>query len=380
MRISPTQVFQFLTQRGWQEKSLAKFPLLSTYTHPLFEDRQLFIPKDESASDYDDALDILISKLSRIEGREHYEIKRQLEKKDQGETSDLQDRLALRIVKSLSDEESIPLSMANTVISESQTLLMVGSCTAENPQRHYRRIDNKISNDIYSRSVFNHTQRGSFIMSISCPILAQGEQLGFGLDFDKSTKSRQAFLSIYRGMEHLVRAVSEDKVSQFSDEILKSNSPVVSSNFCEALASIISRHSSEGMSVAFSWSPYIALPRDLERPLHFFPSMADDIYRIAETLRPEEESLDDSFIGTVEALRGDVTSTGERAGNVEFLLFLKDGSTIRANAFLDIEQYRIADRAHIGGAKYIAIAGKLNPHPRVWVFESVRSFAEYVIE
>jgi hypothetical protein len=380
MRISPAQISQFLAQRGWEETTLAKFPLLSTYTHPLFGDRQLFIPKNESASDYDDALDFLISKLALIERQEHYEIKRQLEKTDQGNTSNLQDRLALRIVKSLSDEESIPLSMANTVISESQTLLMVGSCMAENPQRYYRRIDNKISTDIYSRSVFNHTQRGSFIMSISCPILAKGEQLGFGLDFDKSTKSRQAFVSIYRGMEHLVRAVSEEKVNKFSDEVLNSTSPVVSSNFCEAVASIISKDSSEGMSVAFCWSPYIALPKDLGGSLQFFPSMADDIYRIAEALRPEEESLDDSFIGTVEALRGDVTSTGERAGAVEFLLFLKDGSTIRANAFLNIDQYRIADRAHIGGAKYIVIAGKLNPHPRVWVFESVRSFAEHVVQ
>lgn len=380
MRITPAQVFRFLIQRGWKETPLPKFPLLFTYTHPLFGDRQLFIPKDESASDYDDALNVLISKLAVIEGREHYELKRQLEKTDEGGTSSLQDRLALRIVKSLSDEDSIPLSMANTVISESQTLLMVGSCMAENPQRYYRRIDNKISADVYSRSVFNHTQKGSFIMSISCPILAQGEQLGFGPDFDRSTKSRKAFISIYRGMDHLARAVSEGNVTRFSDEILGSSSPVVSSNFCEALASIISRDSSEGMTVAFSWSPYIALPKDLGGPLQFFPSMADDIYRIAEAIRPEEESLDDSFIGTVEALRGDVTSTGERAGVVEFLLFLKDGSTIRANAFLDIDQYRIADRAHIGGAKYIAISGKLNPHPRVWVFESVRSFTEYIMQ
>jgi hypothetical protein len=377
MRISPSQITQFLTLRGWGVETLDKFPQLLTFTHPMFPRRQLFLPSSEAASDFDDAVHFLLTKLAAIERKELHDVKIQLERTDGSNTSDLKDSMALRILKSVSDEESIPLTLANAVIRETEVILMVGSCMAENAQHHYRRIDNKISNDIYNRSVFNHTQRGSFIMSVSCSILAVGEQLGLGFDSNGWTKSRRAFVTIYRGMKHLTDAISADQEQKFSDEMLASTSPSVSSNFCAALANIISRDSGDGIKVGFDWSPYVPLPYDvdIEAPIHFSPFMSEGLYRISDALLPKALSLDDSFVGTVEALQGDVTTTGERAGGVEFLLLLKDGTTIRASASLSVEQYRLADKAHIEGARYVSIAGKLDSHPRVWIFESIRSFS-----
>jgi hypothetical protein len=376
MRVSPSQVVNFLGARGWKISRLKQFPQLLTFTHPAFEDRQIFLPEKESAADYNDALLFLLDKLASIEGRKVQTLIDQLERSETSDVSDLKDGMAFRILKTVEADQSIPLAAATALMNETSVILKVGSCTAENPRHYYRRIDNKTSSDIYSRTVFNHTQRGSFILSISCPIAAPGEQLGFGLDREEWTKSRRAFVSIYEGMRNLTNAVKNDHVQKFTDETLASESPTVSANFCEALANIAAKDTGEGVSVGFEWSPYVPLPIDIavKSSIYISPFMADGLYMISEALRPEEMPLDDTFIGTVEALRGDVTATGERAGSVEFSLLLRDGTNIRASADLSIEQYKIADKAHIEGARYISIAGRLTPHPRVWEFDVLRSF------
>lgn len=377
MRVSPSQVEAFLKARGWTLAQIDSFPTLFAFTHPAMAGRQLFLPKDFNAPDYGDAIHTLLTKLATIERIDFRTLADRLERTDAELVIGSEDSMALRVLKMVSSEDSIPLSLAHAIVRETETLLRAGSCTAENPQPFFRRVDNKISNDVCDRAVFNHTKRGSFILSISCPIAGTGEQLGFGFDPSQWTKSRRAFVAIYRGIRALTDAINSDELQRFSDEQLATEAPIVSSNFCQAFANIVCNDPGDGISVGFEWSPYIPLPPDISAGSSILvtPSMANGLYTISEHLRPKDSSVEDVFIGTVEALRGDVTNTGERAGAVEFSLLLKDGARIRATALLDVEQYKLADDAHIAGARYISISGKLEPHPRVWVFESVKSFS-----
>lgn len=377
MRIDPFQAENFLKARGWVRKTLDQFPELWTFIHPLWGERQIFLPINEKAPDYEDALRSLILKLAAIEHTEYRIIADQLERTAVGEISSPQDGMAMRILKTIRNEESIPLSLAHAVIRETETILMSGSCMAENSQPFFRRIDNKISNEIRERAIFNHTRRGSFILSVSCPIAGVGEQLGFGFDSNQWTKSRRAFVAIYRGIKALTEAIESNEINRFSEDQLESESPIISSNFCEAFANIVSNDPGDGIKIEFDWSPYVPIPLDIdvETTILVTPVMSESLYKISEVLRPKESSIEDVFIGTVEALRGDVTSTGERAGAVEFQLLLKDGTPIRASAILTQEQYKLADEAHIAGARYISISGRLEPHPRVWTFEYIKSFS-----
>lgn len=376
MRVAPTQVILFLQARGWTPSSINAFPKLRVFTHSVIEGRQLFLPTDETAPDYDDAIQSLLTKLAFIEGKDLRMLSNQLERTEVKFASDVQDGMALRVLKTVSGDESIPLLLAHAVIRDTETILMSGSCTAEKPRHFFRRLDNKISNEIRERAVFNHTRRGSFILSVSCPIAGPGEQLGLGLSPDEWTKSRRAFVAVYRGIRSLTDGISRDEGHGLVEELLSTESPLVSANFCEAVADLASNISAEGMTIGFEWSRYVPLPPDIDDKKELFvtPSMSDSLYRISEALRPKELPVEDVFIGTVEALRGDITKTGERAGSVEFSLLLKDGLSIRASGILTPEQYKLADEAHIGGARYISISGKLVPHPRVWTFELIRSF------
>ncbi|PUA19152.1 hypothetical protein [Glaciimonas sp. PCH181] len=378
MRISPSQVNSFLLNRGWIRNSIAAFPNTIVFTHRLFPDRQLFLPENESAQDYSDAVEIIINKLASIESKSFAFIAAQLESNNSEIASNSADSMSLRILKTVEYSETIPLSLANAAISNSEIMLLAGSCTAENPSRYFRRIDNKISNEIYNRAVFNHTRRGSFIMSISCTVAGAGEQLGLGFSEDSNdwTKCRRAFVAIYRSVEKLSTAILAGEISSFTEELLTAKEPVVSSNFCEALADLVAKDTGGGINFDFEWSPYIALPKDIRKGKSIFidHTMTEDLYILSEALKPKQAALNNVFIGTVEALNGDVSISGEREGLVEFSILLKDGQKIRASANLNIEQYKLADHAHIGGAQYVSIEGILNPRARVWQFDSVKSF------
>ncbi|MFZ6643449.1 hypothetical protein ACO0LL_27255 [Undibacterium sp. TC4M20W] len=378
MRVAPIQVVSFLQKRGWQTGSIASLSKTLVFTHPLFKGRQLFLPEHEDALDYEDALNLLVDKLASIERTNFFAIQNELELTSSDTEIKSSDRISLRILKTVDHSETIPLSLANAVINGSEIMLLSGSCTAENPQHYFRRIDNKISNEIYNRTVFNHTQRGSFVMSISCSLAGVGEQLGLALAEEPNewTKSRKAFVAIYRGVQEISHAISTNQVQSFAYELLNSATPTVSSNFCEALANIVEKDTGSGMKFDFNWSPYAALPSDIQTGKSIFidSNMSNDLYTISEILKPKPAELTDIFIGTVEALSGDVTNTGEREGAVEFSILLKDGQKIRASADLTTEQYKVADQAHIGGAQYVSIEGKLISRPRVWQFEFIKSF------
>lgn len=378
MRVSPSQVISFLLNRGWIRNSVAALPKTIVFTHRLFTDRQLFLPEHEDAQDYSDAVEIIIRKLADIEKKKFSEISIQLELTSSEVGSNSTDSMSLRILKTIEYSEAIPLSLAHAAISNAEIMLLAGSCTAESPSHYFRRIDNKISNEIYNRAVFNHTRRGSFIMSISCAVAGVGEQLGLGFSEDSNewTRSRRAFVAIYRSIATLSNAILAGKTESFTEELLSTKEPVVSSNFCEALANLVSKDTGGGINFNFDWSPYVPLPKDIQsgKSIIIDREMSEDLYILSEALKPKQVALNDVFIGTVEALSGNVSISGEREGPVEFSILLKDGQKIRASANLDIEQYRLADYAHISGAQYISIEGILNPRPRVWQFDSVKSF------
>src|SRR6185369_1445235 len=124
---------------------------------------------------------------------------------------------------------------------------------------------------------------------------------------------------------------------------------------------------------SFEWSGVVPLPSTINQSkvFPFTNHDTDTLIEVATMLRPEEKPLDGRFVGTVEALRGNLVSSGERAGWVELLLLISDRGWTRAIAELTMDQYREADRAHIAGSQFVSIVGTIEPRTRVWRFSVV---------
>lgn len=377
MKFPISHITVLLTSHGWKKTERGSFSdHLLLFTNHNFPSRELTLPVQEDAPDYEDALSLLLSKLASIEKQPFENLVKELETTREGHLPLSADSLILRIVKPTNDGDGIPLTLARTALVETEVLIMAASCQAERPATYYRRIDNKVSNSLLDRAVFNHTRYGSFILSVSCPLLAVGEQLQLGLEQTDLPITRKAFYALYTGIGGLEAAIADRKHVQFANDILGSTTPLISANLAQAIGNIAASDTGGGVEFGISWSELIkpTIGNDPDRVMAFSHNDAAQLYEVAEKLRPQEAAHKNRFVGTVEALRGDLTDGGKRAGWIELALLLPDIGWIRATAELTEAQYKLADAAHINGAQFVAITGTVEPRPRVWVFSSIEQF------
>jgi hypothetical protein len=369
-------VASFLDKRGWKEVSELRGGSLKLLENPAHPGRQLVLPVENSASGYEEALQIVLEKIATMERRDVASIERELDAADIHKSPEGSDTLALRILDSQSSVDTIPLTLATRALVEVENLIAIGARQSTVAAPYYKRIDNEISNAIRGRAVFNHTKRGSFVLTVSSPVFGPQEQLQIDDSSAFSTQSRRALYSVARGLHAVSEAINENKTVQFAEQTALSPAPVVSSNFCEAMAEISHCLDSAEATIDFLWSGLAPVPQDIlnRKPARISQAMADDFSYIAAVLRPKDEILDNVFVATVESLSGDVGADGQRQGRVELAVLLPSGEKIRASAELSKDRYLIADEAHIAGQKYIRIEGRLEPRPRVWVFTSIRQF------
>ena len=103
---------------------------------------------------------------------------------------------------------------------------------------------------------------------------------------------------------------------------------------------------------------------------------AIDFSRIEEVrreLRSTEKDQQDTFIGTVERLDGEMTGSGRRSGEV-ILALLVDGESVRTRTSLDPEEHEKADKAHMTDGSYVQITGRLRSGRQPRLLTNVSSF------
>lgn len=89
---------------------------------------------------------------------------------------------------------------------------------------------------------------------------------------------------------------------------------------------------------------------------------ADTVDNLIDELRSVELHDEDTFIGTVERLDGEMGADGRRSGVVILSLLLADeGETVRARTVLSADDYAKADDPHMTNGAYVRVRGRLRP-------------------
>lgn len=204
-------------------------------------------------------------------------------------------------------------------------------------------------------------------MDIQAPLLQNEEKAPF---------VRRATITLRRSLKELVAAIEADSLDEFVEATKKSATPLISSNFCEALTRFEDETIKNSVDIGIAWATSIPRPANesnisIVRVHHDYFSRIEEVRR---ELRSVEKHTDDTFIGTVERLDGEMGMDGRRSGEVILSLLLPEGEQVRVRTSLDTESYAKADKAHMTEGTYVKVAGRLHPGRQPRQLNELRSF------
>jgi len=313
---------------------------------------------DLDAPDYLDSSETVIRKASEILGQSPGFLRNRA-------TLVRDDVLRIRISYGM-NRDGLPLAFAGSLVAGTQKLLKAAACTVIKPRIHHPRLTLTDSVQLIEHCNFEHTEAGSFVVKVSCPVAAldvEGElQLDLGPDFLRPPFVRRVMFTLHDGVAALIHAVERDQLEQLVESVRQSSAPTLSSNFCEALLLLQDNDLDNSADLAIDWSASVPTPtRYQNRVLRVQKDYFSRIEAVRRELRSSEHQHEDTYVGTVERLDGEMSDDGARSGEVVLVLLPMEGESIKVRTSLNVEQYRIADRAHMTDGAYVRVRGLLRP-------------------
>ncbi|RWC40545.1 MAG: hypothetical protein EOS28_23225 [Mesorhizobium sp.] len=353
--ISPTDLRDFLKSQGWTVLERGLKDRLYVLENRHFPRRQLVYPMDMNAPDYSDSVVSVVEKFSEI-GRESV---RSLVYRINSIRDDI---LRLKLFSEY-QSNSLPLHFASAVVASTEKLLKAAACTVVRPRANHPRLSLIEATQLVDKSRFGQTEEGSFVIQVSCPILSMDVQGSLQLSDSDQPFVRSVTLSLQRALQQLTTAIEADKLDELVDEVKSSSVPLLSANLCEAIGGMQDDIINNSLDISIEWSPLRKVPEGFNTgrvsiQRDYFARIED----VRRELRSVEPHSDDTFIGTVERLDGEMGADGRRSGNVILSLLLPDeGETVRARVALSAVDYQTADRAHMTNGAYVRTTGRLLP-------------------
>ena len=367
--IAPTDLRDYAKAQGWVLLKEAAKDRLYVMTNPRFDRRQLVFPMDTTAPDFPEAVMLMVEKLATLEARTPQAVLKSLL-----EVGD--DAIAFRVTSVRDDVRSLPLSFAGSMIAGAQQLLLASACTVLKPKAHHPRLSRTEAQQFLETARFRHTQPGSFVLNLSCPVQAIDVQAPLLPNEMEAPFVRRAILTLQQSLRELVSAIETDSLVKLVETIKNSDTPLISSNFCEALSRFEDESLKNSVDIGITWAA--SIPRPVDEPTVSVVRVQHDYFsRIEEVrreLRSAEMHADDTFIGTVERLDGEMGTDGHRSGEVILSLLLSEGEQVRARTNLNAEHYVKADQAHMTEGTYVKVAGRLHPGRQPRQLSDLRSF------
>lgn len=367
--IAPTDLRDYAKAQGWVLLKEAAKDRLYVMSHPRFGGRQIVFPMDTTAPDYAEAISLMVEKIAVMEQRAPDAVFKSLM-----EVSD--DAVAFRVTSHRPEERYLPLSFAGAMVAGVQQLLLASACTVLKPKAHHPRLSRSEAQQFLETARFRHTQPGSFVLNVSCPVQAMDVQAPLLPDEFEAPFVRRATMTLQRSLRELVSAIETDSLDRLIESLKTSETPLLSSNFCEALTRFEDESLKNSVDIGITWAA--SIPRPANEPAVSIVRVQHDYFsRIEEVrreLRSDERHVEDVFIGTVERLDGEMGEDGRRSGEVILSLLLPEGEQLRSRTNLNADQYAKADQAHMIEGTYVKVAGKLHPGRQPRQLSELRAF------
>jgi len=353
---------------GWKLVSEALKDGLYVLNSPFEDFTQLIFPKDDSEANQSTMM-VAIDRLALVTNKSRFQLVEEIR-----EVRD--DVLAIRYYSESKSVNSLSFEKALAAIDGTKQLILSAASTIIHPSTFHPRLSRNEPNELLKRMKFRHTAEGSFILKVSCPIEVEAPIINLFGESYVEPYARQTFSLMNQASAEVLNAIESNTEAELAENLRASTSPRISYNFCDALLDLFDDERELPFELQFHWSTHSKqlLAPPAMPPVRFLYSIKPKLETVKSYLKPFDKLVEDTFIGTVESLSGNLNSSDERAGEVKIAI-LVDLDIVTAKAILDSEQYRIADEAHMTPGAYIRIKGKLQPGKQLRAITDIVEFS-----
>ena len=362
--ISPTDFRDYAKVHGWSPVPDAIRDRLYVLNNPSLKYRQIILPMDADRPDYDDAVRVAIGHLAEAEQRPFRLVEASLMEAGA-------DTLRFGVSPMRPLEGGLPLSYAVRGVKGVENVLRAAACSEVQRQAFHPKMKRIEAQKLVEAAQMRHTEPGSFVLKVACPIDAIPSDNG---DLLRPPFVRRALLGMGDAIHGLINALESDALEQFVEQAKTDGASPLSSNLCEGLVAFQDEELRANLDISVAWSarldpPPVQYREKMRLQWDYFPR----IEQVRKALRPEEKPMQQPFVGMVDELKGELGPGEQREGEV-ILDLLVDGESIKAKANLSVEHHRLAHQAYGQGKTYVKITGLLHPGNQPRKLTDVREF------
>lgn len=325
---------------------------------------QLLIPKDTESIDYSRRVEDAVKLLAFFEKRDLGSLVNDI-------FNPQADVFRFRLAGKRYNDGTAPLLEGLNLLSGSKRSLYISAMQSIRPSSYYKRLSNNDIESFISSCKMGQTERGSFIVSLVCPLVLPGFESNLSL-FNETpdhvkTFTRKVTTNFLQSVDAVMKTIDQD-----NPDFLKSNGvDIVSSNFCNSILEMKPEDSDSALELIVNMTQIDKIPELSSRILiqkDYFPL----IEQISRSLKPKTANVATEFVGKVKTLNGNIGEDGKVQGEV-VLTFIDDDQAMRAKINLSSVDYDLANEAHMKDFT-IAIEGVLEESPRTSKFTQYSKF------
>ena len=216
---------------------------IAVYANPNSPLQQLIVPLDERLDDYGLRAAEAIQRLAEFEKRPPREVLNHL-------LLPPSDLLYFREVSPAAAAGDLPLDHAVRMIDGVRKMLLSEAHSVLAPKPFHPRMSRGEAEDFIARCRLGQTERGSFILTVACPLELKADLLGpSGTSF-----SRRVTTLLMESLAELTQAADRMRIDDLADTV---RHPGICANLCESLLLLqpVGERSSPNISVPSSRAP-----------------------------------------------------------------------------------------------------------------------------
>lgn len=367
-KISTNNIRGYAKTRGWVRLS-GDVGSLAVFRHLNRDLDQLLVPLDPQRSDYVDRIADAVAKLVEIEQRPQEAIIFDIMNFDA-------DVIRYRVASPATEKGTIPLEDAIDLLEGARRSLLAAAHSVITPQKFHPRLGRGEADALLKSCRMGQTERGSFTVTLSCPLRALEHEAKFGNE-PAGSFARQTTRFLAASIRRIYTSIQRDSAFTALEETAEQ--PVISANLCDALLRMRPEDNDAALIFNISWAPSepVAEPAmSLNNQLTLQGEDFEEIENLYDQLKPQQQPKNEVFVGLVDQLKGILTSDNQRRGEVVLSLF--DPTTeevLKTRADLNVDQYRLADQLHMLG-KMIVVHGRIQRGRRISRLQEIQLFEE----